>query len=474
MRTTLTAVLILLVSSFQFYSNSALAADQCVFLLGDQKDWNGAFSSFAPRFAASRTPEGAPYGKFNCHGFDSWQDAEKYLDQQTILPNDQILFVQYAHGTHGGDGYLNSGWAQGYTIRKIVSKYSKNNPVGLVLVSCYSGDLLRDVVTEHYFNQQVDSNLCVLPASPFGEYGFGFDPLKQPASNLTQMYFNNSYQFTTSALPFSEIGLDAMWSNKKTAEETLKALVDKAMTFPQLTEAQKAVLKISIDQRFRFRQRLTSSAENRLAYARMLIENAIQKQQIFLDSEEANKKSPQVSCRQEILSTLKPMSQLDDTQLTEALTQSTLFKNLIDIQKQSSCQKLVVRRHLLPVAGSGSVYVDFLKLFDEAAYFDDKNGDNQGIETRHFLFKLGALKDILAPGFQIPPSEESYALLEKTAEFQMSPPRSDGDARGILMSIIGSWESPINIKRLFSTPESLTSSNRFDQVRKKACDNFVF
>lgn len=456
-------------------SKSAHAAPQCVYILGDKYDWNNAFRSMKTRFDSSRTPEGSNFGKFNCKGFNSWKEADAYLQASNLQLGEQILAVQYAHGSPGGGAVINAGNINSNDINTFIQKYSKDYFLGMVLVTCYSGDLLKYIVKNQFETQTANKNFCLMPVSPIGEVGFGFDPLQKESPNLTSMYFNYSFQFTSSAVPFSEIGLDQFWNDKINAETALALFVNKVSQFSHLSSTQKKLLNIAIDKRFRYGQRLNSSAENRILYARALLQNALEQQeQLLLTQNSSTEQQTQNQCRQLVIPEIKAEAQLGDEALIESISNLTLLRKLSELQKTQACQKIIKRGHLQPINGSGILMqVDFLKLFDDFPYFDDAHKTTDGLDLVHFILKYAGMQGMKNPGYKIPSTLETYSLLEKTPEFLMSTPRSDGDARMILLSMIGSWDSAINLKRLFSTPESLQSSSRLDQTRKKACDDFT-
>lgn len=450
----------------------AHADPQCVFLLGDHQDWNNAFKGYGARFEASRTEKGSKIGQFNCKGFDSWADADAYLKSSNLQKGEQVLFVQYAHGSPGGDSALNAGNISGASIKGYLERYSKDYRVGALLVTCYSGDILKSMVIDQYRNSSANENLCLLPASPLGEVGLSFDPLDNRGASLTETFLNNNFQFLTSAIPFSELGLDQLWNDRISAEEALKMFVNKVVQFKHLTPTQKKLLELSLDKRFSSSLRLSSSSQHRTDYARVLLKHVLEEQTLALQTPaDINE------CRQLAVAEIQAESQLSDQELFESMASGALIKKLSDVNRLPICQKILQRRQSYPVPDTSSVFnIDFMKLLGDFPYITDRYSTTvlNNAENEHFLFKYAALTHAKDPGFVIPKNFESYSLLENTSDFKMAKLRSDGEARYLLYSFLGDWNTPISLKKLFATPESLKSSYRFDQIRKQACDQFLY
>jgi hypothetical protein len=113
-----------------------------------------------------------------CKCFDCWKNCnnsvEKELNSSRLIPP-QLTLLQTSHGYEGGqfkiDEKKRDQGSDIYSILKTIT--NRETTIGLIADSCYSGDLLKDVIDKQQTDENLTSKLCLHTQSSFGKTCFG-------------------------------------------------------------------------------------------------------------------------------------------------------------------------------------------------------------------------------------------------------------------------------------------------------------
>jgi hypothetical protein len=231
-------------------SHNVWADRYCALILGDKHDWNSAFSAITNGIVkeSREKVEGVSVGSFKCFPYDSWQAADRSLKEKILLsssgklnPEDEVLFLQFAHGYEGtGNPNLNnrSQLVSSKIILKIINTYATQAKVSAVLDSCYSGEYLRRKLLEDIESvtpEDAKKNVCLTTTSPFNNVGYGGGlTIPQVGQNMLDFYLQNSRFVLQSSAPWSESKLDQFYTQKESQAE---------IVFEQFIQTLKGVYK---------------------------------------------------------------------------------------------------------------------------------------------------------------------------------------------------------------------------------------
>jgi hypothetical protein len=141
---------------------------ECYVVSGLGKDWNGALKRDEQLLSGKKIINGV-----TCVSFDSWSNLYKYyLEQsknQKIKKTDEVLILQGAHGNSKGEISTDYG-DNASDVLEIVNKIASKNKTGLILKTCYSGNIMKKKLVSDDQNPKNASlsNLCLIVSSPFG------------------------------------------------------------------------------------------------------------------------------------------------------------------------------------------------------------------------------------------------------------------------------------------------------------------
>ena len=163
---------------------SNVKAKTCFMLSGIKKEGkHGPFKIFHK----SSITTGKVNAKLFCRVFQSWPDL---LQATNDLPSsEELLIIQGAHGNEGGIAILDKGNTSGNEIVNTLQKISSKRKVAAILVSCYSGDILSNLLKIQEINNDDPSidNLCLAVGSFMGRSGSASDSLIEYVTTLDKI-----------------------------------------------------------------------------------------------------------------------------------------------------------------------------------------------------------------------------------------------------------------------------------------------
>lgn len=202
------------------------AREECWIVSGAQIDQLGSFSKSN---AVLECIDKTIINGVECTCFQCWKGCSQSIENaylKTAAPLNKVTILQGAHGIPGGGAVCNKADNSGDEILNVVEKISKNTQVGLIIHSCYSGDLVSKKLIRETQNPSspMIRNSCVITASTMGKVGYAYSDdlitqvMKETDDISLSDLFKKSFKYggLISSAQWSTIYLDQYLSNLAT------------------------------------------------------------------------------------------------------------------------------------------------------------------------------------------------------------------------------------------------------------------
>ncbi len=196
-----------------FLINTSVRASDCYIISGFERDVDNTFDIFNYK----KNSIEHKFKHMKCTVVKSWKSFQIKMKTKSEHDKSKVLVFQIAHGGASGVCGSDDGNESAADVLQVMNNVSRDRKLGVVNLSCYSGDLLAHKIANDLKNPSSKSvdNLCLITATSFGNVGvlskdnykllYDFNPTKQ---SLIDLYIKTSGMLT-SASP---------WSEKKTVE----------------------------------------------------------------------------------------------------------------------------------------------------------------------------------------------------------------------------------------------------------------